>query len=86
MLTIIQIILLALIALLGIPTGFILKRATMEEMKAGKKWFKMISSISLLSAIISVILANDNSALYVTTFMFLFFISSVPLIKFKKKK
>ena len=81
-----QIILLTLISLLGIPAGFLLKKITMEEMKAGRRWFRIISVLSLISAIVSITLINENSALYASTLMFIFFISSVPLIKKNKKR
>ena len=82
----IQILLLAIVALMGIPAGFILKYFTEEEMKPGKKWFRMISALSVLAFLGSMIfVSGDNLALMLTTFSFIFFISTVPLFKFKKK-
>ena len=78
----IQILLLTLVALLGIPAGFLLKYFTKEEMKPGRKWFKMISSLSAVAFFASMIFARgDSLALMLTAFAFIFFISAVPLFR-----
>lgn len=79
----IQTILLALVALSGIPVGFLLKRVTREEMKPGRRWFRLISALSFIAIILSLIFSRENLALYLSVFTFIFFISSVPLIKQK---
>jgi len=77
-----QIILLVIVALLGIPVGFFLKKATEEEMKPGRRWFKAISVSCAIAFLLSMIFASgDNRALLLTTFAFIFFISAVPLLK-----
>ena len=77
-----QISLLAFIALLGIPGGYFLAKITKEEMKDGRKLFKILSVVSLLAIIVSYFTTEgDNLALLLTTFTFIFFISVVPLVK-----
>ncbi len=54
-----QIILgLALLAL-GIPIGNLLAKATKEELKSGKKYFKILIILSLIGAFAFLILRND---------------------------
>ena len=78
-----QILLLTLVALMGIPAGFILKYFTKEEMKPGKKWFRIISMASL-AILLGLVVTGENNPLYLTAFSFIFFISAVPLLKMKK--
>ena len=78
----VQIFLLIVVALLGIPAGFLLKYFTKEEMKAGRKWFRIISLSSAIAFFAGLIFAEgDSLALMLTAFAFIFFISAVPLIK-----
>lgn len=44
---------------LGIPIGNMLAKATKDEAKKGKKWFKLLILFSLVGAIIFLILGND---------------------------
>lgn len=44
---------------LGIPIGNLLAKITKEELKSGKKWFKLLIFISLVSAGISFFIGND---------------------------
>jgi len=76
----IQIISLIIIALLGIPAGFLLKYYTQEEMKPGRKWFRMIS-IASLAILLGLIVTGQNLPLYFTAFSFIFFISVIPLLR-----
>jgi len=73
-----QIILLIIVSLLGIPVGFLLKKFTKEEMKSGRKWFKLISLAAVLSFIFGVVMGD---AVIVVSSIFLFFIAAVPLWK-----
>jgi hypothetical protein len=45
---------------LGIPLGNLLAKATKDELKIGKKWFKLVIIFSLTGAIVSLILGNDS--------------------------
>jgi Ca2+-dependent lipid-binding protein len=47
------------ILILGIPVGSLLAKATREELKQGKKWFKRLINLSLIGAVISLILGYD---------------------------
>ncbi len=47
------------ILILGFPVGSLLARATKEELKQGRKWFKLLINLSLIGAIISLILGYD---------------------------
>jgi len=44
---------------LGIPIGNFLAKVTKEELKPGRKWFRLIIILSLVGAIIFLILRND---------------------------
>ena len=81
-----QIILLTLVSLLGIPAGFLLKHFTKEEMKPGKRWFKIISLLSAVVFFGSMIFAKgDSLALMLAAFSFMFFISAVPLLDVNRR-
>jgi hypothetical protein len=45
--------------LLGIPLGNFLARITKEELKDGRRWFKLIIWISLIGGVIGLVLGDD---------------------------
>jgi hypothetical protein len=45
--------------ILGIPAGNLLAKVTKEELKQGRKWFKLLIMFSLIGAIVFLILKND---------------------------
>jgi|TARA_Y100000310_G_scaffold121029_1_gene119805 hypothetical protein len=45
--------------LLGIPIGNFLAKVTKEELKSGRKWFKLIVLVSLIGGVIGLIIGND---------------------------
>ena len=47
------------VLVLGIPIGNLLAKITKEELKSGKKWFKLLIFVSLISAIASFFVGND---------------------------
>ncbi|MEX2016995.1 MAG: hypothetical protein WD876_00810 [Candidatus Pacearchaeota archaeon] len=47
------------VLLLGAPLGNYLASKTKEELKQGKKWFRIIIAISLICSIPSLIIQND---------------------------
>ena len=47
------------VLILGIPLGNFLAKITKEELKSGKKWFKILIFVSLISSIISFFIGND---------------------------
>jgi len=48
-----------LFLLLGIPIGSYLAKRTKEELKSGKKWFRLIIIVSLIGGVIGLIIGND---------------------------
>jgi len=68
---------------LGIPIGNILARATKEELKQGKKWFKILIIICFLGALIFLIFRNDA---LLFTFLFIAIVTSRSLKKVRKRK
>jgi len=74
--------LLILIALLGIPAGYYLKSLTKEEMKDGEKWFQILGVLAIITFITSLtLLKGEVLALLLTISSFIFFISTVPLLR-----
>ena len=70
-----------LIVLLGIPIGNYLARITKEELKDGRRFFKLIAIFSLIGAIIGLVTGNDA---LLFTFSFIAVVTSRSL-KNKKK-
>ncbi len=63
---------------LGFPLGSFLAHVTKEELKSGKKWFKLIIIFSLIGGLIGLVIGND-------ILMFsLFFIAIVTSQSLKK--
>jgi NADH:ubiquinone oxidoreductase subunit 4 (subunit M) len=48
-----------LFLILGYPIGNFLAKITSEELKKGKKWFKLIILVSLVGGVIGIFLRND---------------------------
>ena len=48
-----------IVLILGIPIGNYLASQTEEELKPGQRWFKLITSLSLLGMLSGLILGND---------------------------
>jgi hypothetical protein len=44
---------------LGIPIGNLLAKVTKEELKSGKKYFKILIILSLIGAVAFLVLGND---------------------------
>jgi hypothetical protein len=47
------------VLVLGIPIGNLLAKAAKDELKTGKKWFKLLILLSLIGSIFFLILGND---------------------------
>jgi len=43
----------------GIPIGKLLAKVTKEELRSGKKWFKLLIILSLVAALVFLIFRND---------------------------
>lgn len=67
---------------LGILIGNFLARKTKEELKAGKKWFKLIIAISLTGGATALIFGNDT---LMFSFFFIAIVTSKSLVKTKKQ-
>jgi hypothetical protein len=66
------------ILFLGIPIGNYLAKVTKEELKAGKRWFKLIIIFSVIGAVVSLIIGNDA---LLFTFSFIAVVTSRSLKK-----
>ena len=66
--------------ILGIPIGNFLAKITKEELKEGRKWFKLIVFISLIGGFVGLIIGND-----ILLFSF-FFIAIVTSRSLKRGK
>jgi hypothetical protein len=67
----------ALLAL-GFPIGNILAKITKEELKSGRKWFRLIILFSLISSLVFLITGND---VFLFTFLFIAVVTSRSLKK-----
>lgn len=65
-----------ILLILGIPIGNVLAKATKEELKLGKKWFKFLIFICLIGAVISLIFNKDY---LLFTFLFISVVTSRSL-------
>lgn len=54
-----QLIIGILVLIFAFPIGNLLAKVTKEELKSGKKYFKILIILSLAGAIISLIIGND---------------------------
>ncbi len=64
----------------GIPIGNILAKITKEELRSGRKWFKLIVLVSLIFGVVGLLIRND-------ILMFsLFFIAIVTSRSLKNSK
>jgi ABC-type antimicrobial peptide transport system permease subunit len=84
-----QIILGVVIALLGYPLGLIIAYFTQEELKSGRKWFRLIMLGDIILIILSIILfsAELNTLMFLlSSFIFIFLLALASFIKSKKKR
>jgi len=73
---IINLIIGATVLFLGIPIGDFLAKITKEELKQGRKWFKLIIFLSLIGGFIGLIIKND---ILLFSFFFIAIITSRSL-------
>ena len=78
-----EILLLLLISLAGIPAGLLISKYTKEELKSGKKWFKILMILMAAVILISFILISniDQRSLIITVSGFVFFLAGTSLRK-----
>jgi hypothetical protein len=73
-------LLLILVLLTSIPAGYLLAWLTIEELKAGKKWFKIMVFGSVLGLIASVFMKSWVIGL---AFVYMAVMAGISLIKAK---
>ena len=71
------------ILVLGWFIGNFLARITKEELKQGRKWFKLIIILSLIGAVVSLAFRED---VLLFSFLFIAVVTSRSLMKEKKGK
>jgi len=82
-----QIILAIIVALLGYPVGLLIAKSTKEELKKGRKWFKLIMIASLLIMILSFLNETGTLLIFIETiFMFIFLMSFASFQESKNVK
>ncbi|HUS50915.1 MAG TPA: hypothetical protein VMZ91_12175 [Candidatus Paceibacterota bacterium] len=74
----------AVILLLGIPVGYLLAYLTRDELVSGRKWFKMISVISFILAIILLIFYRNLAV--ILTLAYICITSLISLYKSYDKR
>lgn len=80
-----QIILTIVIALAGYPLGLLLAHYTREELKKGRKWFKLVLMACVLGVIVSLIFSRGENLLFlIEVFVFMFLLALASLIKSRK--
>jgi len=76
----IQYLLLIAISLSGIPVGLLISKYTKEELKEGRKWFKLIMALCAVIFAFSLIIDEINlksSIMAVSGFVFLLSLTSL---------
>ena len=66
----------AIVLILGIPIGNLLAKYTKEELKDGRKWFNLLIFIGLIGGITGLIIGNDS---LMFSFLFIAVVSSRSL-------
>jgi len=90
MITMLQIILLVIIAFLGIPVGKLIAKNTKSELKDGRKYFIWISGLCLLILVIDLFLmafktiSFDETIMVFAIFTFFFLLTMQSLKKANK--
>lgn len=77
----IQLLIGAFVLLIGIPLGNYLAKNTGEELRLGRKWFKLIILISFIGALVGLIIRDD---VLLFTFAFIAIVTSRSLKSEKK--
>lgn len=77
----IQLLVATFVVLLGFPIGIILAKLTKEELKAGKKWFKILVFLAAITSIFGLFTQNDP-----LLFSSLFFMAVTSKSILRKKK
>ncbi len=76
-----QLVLLIVVALMGIPLGVLISKGTKEEIVKGMKWFKVLIGLSFVSFIASFyFLSGSDMALLMTSSAFIALLSATSLV------
>ena len=67
------------VLILGYPLGYLLAKYTKDELKGGRKWFRLIVFGGLIGGIVSLIIQND-------ALMFSFFFIAIVTSQSMRKK
>lgn len=82
-----QTILIIIIALAGYPVGLLIAWLAEDELKQGKKWFKIIILISAVALTVSFIFAQGETLLFLAcSFAFIALVALASLIKSRKAR
>ena len=73
-----------ILLLASIPAGYVLKSITKEELKPGKKYFRVIWIISIGLAVVFFMLSINDYNLKLSIIFTLLFIANVAFISWKK--
>jgi len=74
-------IILIIIALAGFPIGLLVAKMTKEELKAGRKWFRMLAIAAAIALIASIIFASGDILIFLAaSFIFIFLFALASLI------
>ena len=78
-----EILLLLLIALFGIPAAMLISKYAKEELKGGKKYFKILMTLMAIAILASLIFVSDinQKSLIITVSGFVFFLAGTSLRK-----
>ena len=78
-------ILIIVIALLGYPIGLLIAKLTHEELKAGKKYFKLLVLISAVAVIASILFTAGQTLLLLSaSFVFILLLALASWIQANK--
>jgi hypothetical protein len=81
------IIISVIIALLGYPIGLFIASLTEEELKSGRKWFKLMILVCFIAILTSIFLATQETLLLlITSFSFILLLALASLVKSRKKR
>jgi len=65
------------VLIIGIPIGNLLRKYTEDELKIGKKWFKLLTYLGIVGGFVGLIINSDT---IMFTFFFIAIVTSRSLI------
>ena len=79
-----QQILIAAVAMLGIPAGFIIAAMTKEELEPGRKWFSLVSFFSMIAMVATIIIYIINNQIDILIAVGMILLIIISLFMFRK--